>query len=141
MEGLNYQYYQGTWQQLPNFARLSPERKGTIEDFTIPKENSGQDFGVQYEGYIKLPKTGLYTFSIGSDDGSSLYIDGQLVVSNDGQHAVVFQTGTDYLGAGFHKIKVEYFQAGGGMDLKAEIEGPGLKREKIPSSMLFREGK
>ena len=141
VEGLNYEYYQGTWQELPNFALLTPDRKGTIADFTIPKQNSGQDFGVQYEGYIKLPGTGLYTFSLGSDDGSSLYIDGQLVVSNDGEHAVVFQSGTDYLGAGFHEIKVTYFQAGGGMDLVAGIEGPGVKRGRIPSSMLFREGK
>ncbi len=141
VEGLNYQYYQGTWGQLPNFALLSPERKGTIEDFTIPKKNSGQDFGVQYEGYIKLPKTGLYTFSIGSDDGSSLYIDGQLVVSNDGQHAVVFQSGTDYLGAGFHKIKVEYFQAGGGMALSTSIQGPGLAKQVIPKFMLYNAGK
>ncbi len=141
VQGLNYEYYEGTWQDLPNFALLTPVGNGTIEDFTIPKKNSGEDFGVKYEGYIKLPETGLYTFSLGSDDGSSLYIDGQLIVSNDGQHAVEYRSGTDYLGAGYHKIEVQYFQAGGGMDLIAEIQGPGVKNEKIPSNMLFREGK
>ncbi len=141
VQGLDYEYYQGNWQELPNFGLLTPLRKGTIADVAIPDKNSEQDFGVKYDGYVKLPKTGPYTFFLNSDDGSSLYIDGQLVVSNDGQHAPQEASGMVFLTSGFHKIEVTYFQAGGGMALTAGIEGPGMKKQAIPPEMLFRSGK
>ncbi|MGO9481476.1 MAG: alpha-L-arabinofuranosidase C-terminal domain-containing protein [Candidatus Kryptoniota bacterium] len=140
VQGLNYGYYEGSWEQLPNFSLLSPTRKGTIADFTIPKRNSVEDFGVQYDGYIKLPKGGSYTFYLNSDDGSSLYIDGDLVVSNDGQHAPEERAGIAFLTAGYHEIKVTFFQASGGMALDASIQGPGLEKQPIPPAMLFRNG-
>jgi len=140
-QGLDYKYYEGDWQELPNFALLTPKREGTIGNFSIPKENSNEDFGVQYDGYVKIPKEGSYTFYLNSDDGSSLYIDGDLLVSNDGQHGPQEQSGTIFLTAGYHEIKVAFFQAGGGMVLGASIEGPGLQKQEIPSVMLFRAGK
>jgi hypothetical protein len=40
-------------------------------------------FSVEWSGYITAPSTGTYTFQLGSDDASWLYINGNLVV-NDG---------------------------------------------------------
>jgi len=141
VQGIDYKYYEGTWENLPNFDLLPSLRKGVIENFTIPKENSEENFGVQYDGYIKIPKDGSYTFYLNSDDGSSLYIDDELLVSNDGQHASLEESGNVFLKAGYHKIKVTFFQASGGMVLDASIEGPELEKQVIPVSMLFREGK
>jgi alpha-N-arabinofuranosidase len=141
MQGINYEYYEGRWDELPNFDLLTPIRKGVIESFSIPKENSDEDFGVQYDGYIKIPKDGQYTFYLNSDDGSSLYLDKDLVVSNDGQHAPEEQSGTVFLRAGYHAIKVAFFQASGGMVLDASIEGPGMAKQIISSAMLFRDEK
>ncbi len=137
--GLDYQYYEGRWDVLPNFDLLTPKDQGTIEGITIPKKNSGENFGIKYDGYIKLPKDGLYTFYINSDDGSSLYIDDQLLVSDDGRHAPTEKSGTIVLKAGFHKLKVLFFQAGGGMTMEASVEGPGLVKQIISSNMFFRE--
>ena len=141
VQGINYEYYEGRWEELPNFDLLTPVRKGTIEDFSIPKENSDENFGVQYTGYIKIPKDGSYTFYLNSDDGSSLYLDNDMVVSNDGQHAPEEQSGSVVLSAGYHSIKVDFFQAAGGMVLGASIEGPGMEKQTISPTMLFRTGK
>ncbi len=138
--GLNYQYYKGSWSFLPNFSELSPTSKGVSAEVVIPAKNSGENFGVQYDGYIEIPKDGVYTFYLNSDDGSCLYIDGRTVVSNDGQHAPEERSGDVMLSAGYHKFKVTFFQRGGGMTLEASIEGPGLAKQTIPASMLFREG-
>jgi alpha-N-arabinofuranosidase len=139
-QGVNYKYYEGIWEELPNFDLMTPLRKGIIEDISLPKVNSGENFGVQYDGYIKIPRAGSYTFYLNSDDGSSLYIDNDLVVSNDGQHAAEEESGNLFLSAGYHEIRVAFFQASGGMTLNAGIEGPGLEKATIPPSMLFREG-
>jgi len=137
--GLDYRYYEGRWDMLPNFDLLTPKDSGTVESIAIPKKNSGENFGVEYDGYIKLPKDGLYTFYTNSDDGSSLYIDDQLLVSNDGRHASTERSGTIVLKAGFHKFKALFFQAGGGMTMEASVEGPGLAKKIISPDMLFRE--
>ena len=45
----------------------------------------GQSLTVlQFTGQINLPKTGLWSFSLNSDDGSILYIDGAIFINNDG---------------------------------------------------------
>ena len=36
-------------------------------------------FSAEMQGYFNIPVTGAYTFSTGSDDGSYLFIDGQMV--------------------------------------------------------------
>jgi len=137
--GVRYDYYEGKWQKLPAFGQLTPKRSGTIEQFVIPTENSEEDFAVQYAGYIKIPKEGLYTFYINSDDGSDISIDKNVIADNDGCHAVQEQSGTVLLKSGFHEITVTFFQAGGGKALDASIEGPGITKQIIPSGMLFHK--
>ena len=39
---------------------------------------------MQFTGHVKLPSAGLWSFSLTSDDGSLLYIDGALLINNDG---------------------------------------------------------
>ena len=123
---------------LPNFDNLTSKSKGIADNFTIPKKNSGTDFGVNYAGYIKIPKDGVYTFYLNSDDGAILLIDNKIIVNNDGCHAPVEISGVTVLKEGYHKIEVSFFQQGGGMALDLSIEGGGLSKQIVPGNMLFR---
>ena len=49
-------------------------------------------------------------FSLYSDDGSKLFIDGKLVVDNDGIHAPRLEGGSVTLSAGRHPVEIHYFQ-------------------------------
>jgi alpha-N-arabinofuranosidase len=135
--GVKYEYYEGRWERLPNFDSLSSKRSGVIEQFVLPKENSGEDFGLQYNGYIKIPSDGMYTFYVTSDDGADLAIDESLVVDNDGRHAPQEESGIIMLRAGFHEVKVRFFQGPGRQALSVSMESPGLKRQVIPADILF----
>jgi hypothetical protein len=53
---------------------------------------------------------GNYQFKLNSDDGAKLYIDGQLVIDNDGQHAPTAKEASVYLTAGEHALTIDYFQ-------------------------------
>jgi prepilin-type N-terminal cleavage/methylation domain-containing protein len=53
---------------------------------------------------------GSHTFTLGSDDGSRLYIDGVLIIDWWTDHAPSFQTATVSLSAGSHLIVLEYYQ-------------------------------
>jgi hypothetical protein len=135
--GILYEYYEGYWKNLPAFNGLPAKRSGIIDQFVIPENNSGENFAVRYNGYIKIPVDGLYTFYINSDDGADLVIDDNLVVDNDGQHAPVELSGTAVLKAGYHQIKVGFFQAGGGKAFDVSIEGSGLQKQIISTDFLF----
>jgi alpha-N-arabinofuranosidase len=135
--GILYEYYEGYWKNLPAFNGLSAKRSGVLDQFVIPDNNSGENFAVRYSGYIKIPTDGLYTFYINSDDGTDLVIDDNLIVDNDGQHASVEQSSTAVLKAGYHQIKVGFFQAGGGKAFDVSIEGPNIAKQIIPAAWLF----
>jgi beta-glucosidase len=72
-------------------------------------------FSVRWTGSIIPPETGEYELSIRSDDGSRLYVNGELFIDNWGNHAEV----TKSRGMRFEKgravaVKLEYFENDGG---------------------------
>jgi hypothetical protein len=68
-------------------------------------------FGLIYEGTIKAPATGTYTFKITSDDGAYLAIDGVKVVNDDSVHAPRSKSGTiDLVEGEEYSFELKYFQ-------------------------------
>ena len=124
--------------RLPDFSRLQPATTGaahelSIDGLTLPREDA---VAVVFEGYITIATAGSYGFSLASDDGSMLYIDGKTVVDNDGDHGVITAAGSIDLQPGKHAIRVEYFNGGGGSWLGAYFEGPGIPRQFIDPNLL-----
>ena len=77
-------------------------------------------FGAEITGYLAVPVNGVYLFTLDSDDGSMLYIDGSLVVDNGGPHPPAVVTSPMGLTAGVHSFRVEFFEDYGnpsGVDL------------------------
>ena len=50
-------------------------------------------FCIEWEGYLSITQKGVYQFATKSDDGSLVYIDGNVVVDNDDLHAVRYISG------------------------------------------------
>jgi hypothetical protein len=67
-------------------------------------------FSIEYTGKFRVQAGDYYTFRLLSDDGALLYIDGYLIVDNDGQHPPASKTGTVPLAAGYHEFRVRYYQ-------------------------------
>ncbi len=138
--GLKYEYYEGTWNTLPNFSALTPVKTGTVTNFSLTPRNRSDNFAFRFTGYVQVPTNGLYTFYTSSDDGSKLYIGNTLVVNNDGQHAARERAGTIRLRAGKHALTVTFFEKTGAEVLNVSYAGPGIAKRAIPSSALFRTG-
>jgi signal transduction histidine kinase len=58
------------------------------------------------------------------------------VIDNNGIHAMVEKAGAVYLSAGWHPIRLEWFNGADKYGLELEWEGPNLPRAMIPSSAL-----
>ena len=75
-------------------------------------------------GNLKVKRAGSYKFCTTSDDGSLLYVDSRLVVSNDGLHGARRRCGKINLDASTHKIYIPGFQHYGGAYMRAMYQGP-----------------
>jgi hypothetical protein len=100
--------------------------------------NRAEQYGFSFTGFINVPSDGQYTFYTSSDDGSNLYIDNVLTVSNDGLHGETERSGAIGLKAGKHAITGLFFQQSGGQIFVVSYEGMGILKQSIPSSALFR---
>jgi hypothetical protein len=137
-QGLLYRFYQGNWGSMPAWTSMNPTTTGTTANFDLTKAEVGDNFGLRFTGYIDVPTDGAYTFYTNSDDGSKLFIGTTEVVNNDGNHAPQERSGTIGLKAGKHAIRVEFFENGGGELLEVRYAGPGIAKQLIPASALFR---
>ncbi len=137
--GLNYFVYEGEWSVLPDFNILKPAASGIADSIEISSKKESDKYGFVFDGLIKIPTDGIYTFYISSDDGSKLFIDDKMVIDNDGLHGMVEKNNEVPLAKGLHKIKVLFFERTGGDDLQVEWQGSGFKKEVIPASVLFRK--
>src|SRR5438270_7854207 len=53
-----------------------------------------QDFSVEWSGWLRTDRDGQYAFALRSDDGSTLEIDGHVVVDNGGVFFPTSRTAT-----------------------------------------------
>ncbi len=75
---------------------------------------AGKNFKISCSGYIVVRETGYYDFSLNSDDGSILTVDGTQVVNNDNNHGMTLKNGTKFLRRGVRSFSIQYAQSGGG---------------------------
>ncbi|WP_375435492.1 GDSL-type esterase/lipase family protein [uncultured Hymenobacter sp.] len=138
--GLTYQYYEGSWQELPDFNSLVPAKEGTTNEPTLAPRNRDEHFAFRYTGYIDVPADGEYTFYTASDDGSQFFIGSNLVVDNNGLHSLHERSGTIGLQRGKHALTVTFFESMGGQEFNVSYQGPGISKRTIPAAALYRQG-
>jgi M6 family metalloprotease-like protein len=138
VNGLDYAYYQGIWNALPNFNSLTAIQTGTINNFNISGALQRDNYGFVFTGYINVPSNGTYTFYTNSDDGSKLFIGTTEVVANDGLHGTIEKSGQIGLKAGKHAVRVEFFERTSSSVLQVRYQGPGVRKQLIPNSALYR---
>jgi len=137
VNGLAYRYYEGTWRRIPDFDTVAVVRRGIAYGISLGEIPTANDFfALEYSGYIDIQASGEFTFTLGSDDGSRLLIDGKPVVENDGLHAYSEEKGAVRLAAGKHAVTLRYFQQGGAKRLELRYAGPGIPEQTIPPGRL-----
>ncbi len=107
-------------EKLPNFRRMSPVGSVYTTSLNVWPQSFAEGFpnvterfewfAIEYTGKLWIEKPGHYRFSLLSDDGARLKLNGKTVIDNDGVHAAIAASAGATLERGVHDIKIEYFQ-------------------------------
>jgi uncharacterized protein YaiE (UPF0345 family) len=112
LTGTSYSYLLSTSINQPNVA-------GTAGNSLIDPEIAplflNNNYRIVCTGQLAVTEDGYYGFSTSSDDGSLVFVDGALVVDNDGAHGLQTVSGTKLLQAAVtHTFQLQYAESAGG---------------------------
>lgn len=141
-QGVKYKYfeYEGkikTVEKLADKTISTIKGEGVLKNFSLEPAKREDYFGLEFEAWLNIPKDGIYKFYTYSDDGSVLYIDDQLIVDNDGSHSATRVDAKIGLKAGYHKIKLKYFESYMGEHIEVGISSRDILETIIPDDMLY----
>ncbi len=94
-------------------------------------------FAVRHTGQLQVNSAGDYNLFVKSDEGSRVWLDGQLLIDHDGRHGFTEKSAPITLTAGFHDVRVDYFENVGNAGLVVSWAGPGIAKQVIPAANLF----
>ncbi len=138
LDDLEYRFYRDRWFRIPDFDLIKPETVGklSVPLFDLSPRSRDNDFGFVFTGVLKVPADGEYEFSLDSDDGSRLFVDGKRVIEYEGTHGLgTPQKGTIRLHAGRLPIRLEYFQNGKTLGLVVAWSGPGMPQRLLSAPL------
>ncbi|RMH13793.1 MAG: hypothetical protein D6695_02955 [Planctomycetota bacterium] len=111
---------------LPTRGRVHPE----LDD---------DRFAWRATGSLRVPRSGRWEFRLTSDDGSTLRIDNEIVIWNDGRHSPRARTGAAVLDEGIHTIDARAFEWTGVAAMILEWRGPGEQTWSVIPPSAFVE--
>jgi fibro-slime domain-containing protein len=94
------------FQRIDSTADLQSNFAGSWFPVSTGLLGDPQDFAVKWTGQFYVAEAKNYTYSMGSDDDSWLFIDKQLVLDLGGVHGLTYGSYTIALTAGWHDIDI-----------------------------------
>lgn len=112
--GLKYSYYEGAWDSLPDFSKLTPLKTGITDSINLNMAAKKDSFALRFEGYIKIKDKDLYDIWIMSDEDSELFINNNVILSNTGNHpSGLPKVAVVPLKPGYYPVIITYFEKNG----------------------------
>ncbi len=140
LSGLGVAYYHEVLDALPEFETLSPYKLGVLNNTFFKKGTTSihtsdrvNYLALQATGYLYAPADDTYTFYLASDDGSSVSIDGELLMEGTSDEQAVSLELTE----GWHPICISYFQKAGGASFKLNWSTETMEKQLITSRNLM----
>ncbi len=142
-------YIPGGWlESLPDFDTITPVQTLTTANIDFPLRNSDigfielgidprEHFAIRFRGKLMVENPGIHIFKIQSDDGAQVYVNGDLIVDNDGLQAWTTAQGRTTLTAGLHDVEVRYFQWAIGMGVQWYWWPPDSPEQIVPPEVLY----
>ncbi|MGV6815249.1 MAG: PA14 domain-containing protein, partial [Phycisphaerales bacterium] len=120
-----------------DYATTVPNIAWRITGGKFDNDAPSDYFGLRLLGQIDIPATGLWYFSLGSDQSAMLFIDGEPVVVDPSSHSYRWKYGSVQLDQGKHDIEVRYWEGWSSAGLHLAWRGPTVPAEIIVPRTAF----
>lgn len=140
--GASVSTYEGVWPWLPEFEALKAISSNEVANLDVRAHLSRtENAGLCYRGFLNVPADGTWTFYATSDAGMHLRIHESQVIDDDFNHDGSEASGTILLKAGLHPFMLSYRTVENSPALTLKWAGPGIKKQTVPETSLFRQGR
>ena len=139
---VNYKiWYDWPERHLPDFSTLGePALVGVKANLDLEGiDDTKNHFCAVFETEIKVKTEEEYTFILTTDDGSRLYVDGEMLIESDGARGPIEEKAVKVLTKGKHAIKVEWFDYDKGQSIVFRYSSPSVPEREIDDTHLYKE--
>lgn len=139
---VHYQlWYNWPERYLPDFSTLgAPDLTGVKKNLDLEElPDSANHFAVLFETDLRVKKAEEYSFKLCTDDGSRFYVDGELLLENDGAHGPILKEVSLPLAKGAHKLRIEFFDYDKGQTLDFLYSTPTILWRPLNTHILEEE--
>ena len=139
---VHYQlWYNWPERYLPDFSTLgAPDLTGVKKNLDLEElPDSANHFAVLFETDLRVKKAEEYSFKLCTDDGSRFYVDGELLLENDGAHGPILKEVSLPLAKGTHKLRIEFFDYDKGQTLDFLYSTPTILWRPLNTHILEEE--
>ena len=111
-------FYVAVKDRVPDLNKVRAANQRVVKAVNYPNTKTkwrgfkrADNFAVRWSGVLKITKGGTYRFSLNSDDGSRMFLNGKRAINNNGIHARRQAESTlNFRSASKNDIIVEYFE-------------------------------
>ena len=134
-------WYDWPERYLPDFSTLGePDVQGVKNNLDLVDiDGTRNHFCVLFETVLKVKTEEEYNFTLTTDDGSKLYIDGELLIVNDGAHGPIEKKASRVLSKGTHALRIEFFDYDKGQSLVFRYSTPTIKERELNDRIWLEE--
>jgi len=137
-QGLNYKVYNGIYRSVYDWKNDKSVKQGVVSGFSNECRDRDEWYGLHFDGYIYIPADDVYTFTVYSNDGGQMLINGEELFESDGRKShSLMQAYKLELKKGYHKIDLKYYQCSDANELSVYWESSRIKKQLIPEINLF----
>jgi Domain of Unknown Function (DUF1080)/PA14 domain len=142
LNDLSYQYWDGKYEFESEYKAKTPTKTGKIVSLNYDFINQPDTFGVRYTGKINVPQEGAYFFTLQTNGGSVLNIDGKNVITNYRAWNWDVKTGQVELKAGEHTFELFYHRHDTWVapTIGLFVESAGVEKQGLHNPASFSTG-
>ena len=142
---VNYKvWYDWPERNLPaDFATLGePDVQGVKTNLDLEDlDDTKNHFCALFETTLPVKQEEEYNFTLTTDDGSRFYVDGELLIVNDGAHGPIEKKVSKVLSKGKHALKIEFFDFDKGQTLVFKYATSTIPERELDNTVMAREDK
>jgi hypothetical protein len=132
----------GTYYNNRDFTGATFTRLDETIDYNWGNGGPGGGFGsntfsVRWIGRVLIPINTTYTFYLTIDDGGRMWLDDELIINQWRDQAPREFRASRVLSPGFHTIRIDYYENGGGAVCHFRWSSPYLGKDIVPHTSLY----